>query len=210
MVRGPDRPISFEKARRLLWERLAANAGIDLDRQLERAEEQPKSDAAKVLDEQVEALWTDADISLQGWLIIEELHYWTEEGGVWTSGARETLKGRLLRPRDEPWELYVDRDELAALMPTCGPGMFQSSETTQVPARPNDRTPNRRGRPPGSGAYDDILLLKDMAKLLQADPSLSLPGAALMVVDRAKGTRDTANRAKRLCRKFKGMPGEGA
>jgi hypothetical protein len=207
MVRGPDRPISFEKARRLLWERLAANAGVDLNSYSERDREQLRSEGDNARDEQLEGLWADADITLTGWIVCEELHWWVDDNGSWSSGTREGLKRRLLRPRDEPKELYVDRDEMSALMPRTDPDFSRNSARASVMAGSDVPKPNRRGRPAGSGSHDksDAPLLKEMGELMEANPELSLAAASLMVVDRAKGTPNIENRAKRLCRKFKSL-----
>lgn len=189
----------------MLWERLAANAGIDLNRHLERDGEQLRSERDKALDEQLESLWVDADITLTGWIVCEELHWWVDDNGSWSSGTREGLKLRLLRPREEPKELYVDRDELSALMPNTDPEFSRNFARASVTVGSDAPKPNPRGRPPGSGSHDksDAPLLKEMGELMEADPELSLAAASFMVVNRAKGTANIENRAKRLCRKFK-------
>jgi hypothetical protein len=153
----------------------------------------------------------DADITLTGWIVCEELHWWVDDNGSWSSGTREGLKRRLLRPRDEPKELYVDRHELSALMPRTDPEFSRNSAGLSVVAVSGARSANPRGRPPGSGGHvkSDAPLLTEMTELMEADSNLTAYNAALAVVDRAQGTDSIPNRAKRLERKWKLLQKKG-
>lgn len=207
-MRGRDRPISYEKARTLLFERLAKNIGITVEFTSQDWHDGPIGRTSDIPAGEMGGLWTKAGRVLDQLIFAGTVPFWIEDDHRWTRATHDILVARLMTG-EEPNGLFVDRDEFEAAAANAFPADFGRIRPAEVPTRPevaSVQPPNvrRRGRQPGSGGYasDDAPLLLEMAKLMRADPSLSVSAASLMVVDRAKGTRNAANRAKRLERKF--------
>jgi hypothetical protein len=73
------------------------------------------------------------------------------------------------------------------------------------PATSSAKPTAPRGRPPGSGLFNDAPLLAEMARLIEEDPQKTPHSAAWSVVDKADGGGDDQSKIRRLMRKYKEM-----
>jgi hypothetical protein len=150
----PVEPLTFERAIRQLWERLAANAGISLRTHLNEDDQgKGKSVSRGQREEQLEKLHDDADFKVWSLAVVGEIGAWAAEGGRFRRVPQEAVRDRAGRAADEPWGLYVDGRELASVAATRWPDEFGSRTTSATSAaKPADFAAERRsGRPKGDG-----------------------------------------------------------
>jgi hypothetical protein len=203
----PIDPISFERAVKEAWERLAAYAGLNLNEHVLGADEEqsPELEAERrEREERLGELREEAQLRVWGLTLIGELRAWTVEGEHWKRPTEQVLRARLTRANDEPSGLYVDRQQVAAVTSARWPDEFgdmASTATVTIDSRASHLV--KRGRPPGSGSYeaDDAPLLVEMAVLIAKGKARSANKAAEMVADGAPGA-SFASKVKRLRDKF--------
>lgn len=204
-MRGRDRPISYEKARTLLFQHLAQRIGRKVEFSSLDWHDGPIARNSDFSDDEFGSLWARAGHVLDQLIFAWLVPCWVEHDDQWKHADHDTLAERL-SSGEEPNGLFVDRDDLETAASSTYPKELSGIGSTEVlttseGASTNSPAMKRRGRPPGGG-HDDTPFLDDMAKLMDADATLSVTAASLMVADRAGGTDEVLNRAKRLERKF--------
>jgi hypothetical protein len=190
---NPEDPISFEQARREVWQRLAANAGLS------QSEDQPAE-----AGERLAALWEEADIYLLALIIQEELRRWTEVGDDWKCPTRKALEELILtHRRGEPWGLFVDRQQLEQVVAARWPGEMESSKSQPTSRGIAQR--GKRGRTPGTGTYarSDEPLFVEMHRLIESGEALSVHAAAKQLAPRARGPGTEESKVSRLRKGYK-------
>lgn len=199
---NPIDPIPLERAVNEAWERLAGNAGLNvkeyiLDVDHDRSPELQRDRREYV--ERLEELRKEAQLRVWGLTLIGELRAWTGEGEDWKRPTEKVLRSRLTSARDEPSGLYVDRQDVAAVLAARWPDEFARTHTERTRIDGRVRGPIKRGRPPGSGSYeaDDAPLLLEMAELIKARIARSPNAAAQIVAERAPGA-SFESKVKRL------------
>lgn len=200
MQGDPIDPVTFKRAAKELFERLAAHEGIDLI-EFYRAEDDAALPEVRAerrqTDERLGELRAEAEFRLQALMIVEDVRCWTTRNGDWKRVTQEDLKAWLMSAADERPVFYLDRHELAYLRPDRytvdkRPGQC-SSELA------NSRQ-GKRGRPPKSGTYaaSDAPLLDAMRTLLENGEARSVSHASNMVAHRAEGGGSEDSKATRL------------
>jgi hypothetical protein len=210
--REPRDPVSFESAVTELWERLAANSGFNLkEHRLRSLDDLPPEQAAELErdDAQLASLRDEAWEWLWGLALTEGLRVWIDEDQRWKRLSLQAVRGSLYsKADDEPWGVYLDREEIAALAERRWP-TSEDLPTNGGTSRTflNGGSNKRPGRPSGSGGYakDDEPLLMEMHLLIQSGQVGSVHAAAVQVAHKARGTSTSPEgKVRRLCDRYKG------
>lgn len=202
MEGNPVDPIPFEKAITEARDRLAANEGLNVTAHIHGTEDEQSAELQaeyRKREERLSQLRGEADLKVWGLTIVLELKAWIAEGPDWKRPTYEDLRDRISRRNDEPSGVFLDRQEVSAVMATRWPEEFGRIESTATRDDVSHRT-SKRGRPPGSGTYakPDAPLLVEMRTLLKTGEASSLNAASLAVADRAEGGGIAESKARRL------------
>ena len=124
------------------------------------------------------------------------------------------LGNRLSRWRVPNFIKFMDVDANGLTVSVEGRVVLRQSDVERyIAPAPTAARPNRRGRRKGTVGYDstDMPLIEKMNRLIESGDATSPWGAALLVVDDAKGKGSAENKIKRLTGKYikKYGPGEG-
>lgn len=192
----PVDPISLERALREMWETLAAHAGLNLSKHFISDDAQAPEPSAewRDRDERLARLRDEAQIRLLGLIIVEEVRAWVSEGEHWKRPTQQALQHRMMKAPDEPWGLYVDRQQLAAVAAARWPEEF-AAEQSSAPTLKTGRKRREVGRPRGPGyALKDVPVFKLILKAQRLSGDVeSQHGLVTKFADKAKGASPQAN-----------------
>jgi hypothetical protein len=200
-VKGdPIDPVTYQRAAKELFERLAAHNSIDLAEYYGGADEEasPEERAkARETDQRVGELHSEAEFKLQGLMVVEDLRTWVAKQGEWRRVASEEIHAWTMSGADKRAGFYLDREELAYVRPDR---YTMDRHAGQNPSELADGRQVKRGRPPKRGTYaaSDAPLLDKMRTLLQSGEARSLNQAAHKVAQQAEGGSTEDSKATRL------------
>ena len=204
MQGDPIDPVTFKRAAKELFERLAAYEGIDLAKfnaGYDPASPDVLAERDKT-DERLGELRGEAEFRLQGLMIVEEVRTWTSSNGDWRRVTQEQLQAWLMSAADEHPVFYVDREELKYLRPDR---YTLTKHAGQVSSEPSDVGRGKPGRPLRSGTFaaTDEALLDEMQALLESGEARSLHHASILIADKAEGGGQPDSKARRLRDRFR-------
>jgi len=202
---GPGHAIMLSEAWRVLWTRLAANAGLNSDGNwLNREEQATQSDPAAAdasREHLFSALQDDAHIQLEGYIAVSRIRVWQSEGKEWRLIPPEWALVQFMTRTQESVRFLIDKAEfesdLLARHPPRTPNL--SEDTASLENSSASGTNRPRGRPPGKKyAASDALLVAEMRDLLQTGNASSPTDASNQLAHKAEGPATLESKAKRL------------